>query len=360
MAEEQKELPRSNPMHKLVLDDEKQKTLDDLKVKTRHSDAMYLRQHPELSLLINRFMWAVFEDNPDDPLTFAQDFFTQKNLETHILGIDAEGESSDGEEDNLVDLFKERAQKRRTVKQMLQTKRKQRIRREKRAKAEKPCIDLDIDSSTDDDVDDNFGQNYGLSEERVEKLKALFVYLDQGGKGAVDTYELRGFAKGFFSAIDDTQLKLDAELMLEEIDVECNGQINQHSYIDFFSLISGDMEQPAFDRVCADLMDILQGVVTPQENPNAIGGERMVKLKMLFQGWDPKNSGQVPRDIVYLIAQACQSNGVNIDPAQINSTVEDSVSRDAFFDVCARMQMKGLDDATFSGIVDPLLEQRYG
>merc|ERR1712166_1700596 len=167
----EKELPRSNPMNKLVLDDEKQKDLDDLKVKTRHSDAMYLRQHPELSLLINRFMWAVFEDNPDDPLTFAQDFFTQKNLETHILGIDAEGESSDGEEDNLGDLFKEGAQKRRTVKQMLQTKRKQRIRREKRAKAEKPCIDLDIDSSTDDDVDDNFGQNYGLSEERVEKLK---------------------------------------------------------------------------------------------------------------------------------------------------------------------------------------------
>ena len=35
------------------------------------------------------------------------------------------------------------------------------------------------------------------------------------------------------------QLKLDAEIMLEEIDVECNGQINQDSYMDFFSLISG-------------------------------------------------------------------------------------------------------------------------
>merc|ERR1712086_663952 len=127
--------------NKLVLDDEKQKDLDDLKVKTRHSDAMYLRQHPELSLLINRFMWAVFEDSPDDPLTFAQDFFTQKNLETHILGIDGGDSSSDGEEDTLADLLKQRAQKRRTVKQMLQTKRKQRIRREKRAQAEK-CVGL--------------------------------------------------------------------------------------------------------------------------------------------------------------------------------------------------------------------------
>lgn len=347
-------------MNKLVLDDEKQKDLDDLKVKTRHSDAMYLRQHPELSLLINRFMWAVFEDSPDDPLTFAQDFFTQKNLETHILGIDGGDSSSDGEEDTLADLLKQRAQKRRTVKQMLQTKRKQRIRREKRAQADKPCLDLDIDSSTDDDVDDSLGKDYGLSPERVERLLELFNYSDSDGKGFVDTYELRGFSKGFFSAINDKQLKLDAEIMLEEIDVECNGQINQDSYMDFFSLISGDMDLEAFDQVCTDLMDILQGVVHPAENPNAIAGERMVKLKMLFQGWDPKNSGEVPRDIVYLIAQTCQAQGVNVDPAEINSSVPDMVSRDDFFDVCARMQMKGLDDETFNAILDPLLEQRYG
>merc|ERR1711977_391665 len=96
-----KELPRSNPMNKLVLDEEKQRELDDLKIKTRHSDAMYLRQHPELSLLINRFMWAVFEDSPDDPLSFAQDFFTQKSLEKHILGIDGAESSSSGDEDEL-------------------------------------------------------------------------------------------------------------------------------------------------------------------------------------------------------------------------------------------------------------------
>ena len=79
-------------------------------------------------------------------------------LQTHILGIDGGDSSSDGEEDTLADLLKQRvlersaglgslsegclqAQKRRTVKQMLQTKRKQRIRREKRAQAEK-CVGL--------------------------------------------------------------------------------------------------------------------------------------------------------------------------------------------------------------------------
>ena len=68
------------------------------------------------------------------------------------------------------------------------------------------------------------------------------------------------------------------------------------------------MDLEAFDQVCTDLMDVLQGVVHPEENPNAIAGERMVKLKMLFQGWDPKNSGEVPRDIVYLIAQVCEQH----------------------------------------------------
>jgi len=102
----------NSPLEKLVLEDEHQDNLDQIKVQTRNSDAMYLRQHPELSLLVNRFLQAVFEDSPSDPLSFAQDYFTQKNLEKHILGIDGEDSSSSGEEDNLVDVDKEMAKKR--------------------------------------------------------------------------------------------------------------------------------------------------------------------------------------------------------------------------------------------------------
>lgn len=155
----------NSPLEKLVLEDEHQDNLDQIKVQTRNSDAMYLRQHPELSLLVNRFLQAVFEDSPSDPLSFAQDYFTQKNLEKHILGIDGEDSSSSGEEDNLVDVDKEMAKKRTQVKQELQAKRRQRLRRQKKAKADKACIDWAIDSSTDDDEgDQSTGHNYGLSD----------------------------------------------------------------------------------------------------------------------------------------------------------------------------------------------------
>ena len=95
------------------------------------------------------------------------------------------------------------------------------------------------------------------------------------------------------------------------------------------------------------------------EDIDPLTADRMVKLRMLFSGWDPKSTGQVPRDLIYLMAQACQAAGADLDPSQINSKVPDMLSREAFFDACLTMQMKECDDTRFNAIVDPLLEQRY-
>merc|ERR1712159_859741 len=76
------------------LTSEQQESLNQCKVHQRREDAMYLRDHPELTLMVNSFLRTVLEESPEDPLTFAQDFFMQKNLAKHILRIEDQGDSS--------------------------------------------------------------------------------------------------------------------------------------------------------------------------------------------------------------------------------------------------------------------------
>jgi len=351
----------NSPLEKLVLEDENQEELDKIKVQTRSSDAMYLRQHPELSLLVNRFLQAVFEDSPNDPLSFAQDYFTQKNLEKHILGIDGDdGSSSSGEEDSLVDLDKERAKKRTQVKQELQAKRRQRLRRQKKAKADKACIDWSIDSSTDDDEgDQSTGHNYGLSDARTMKLLDLFSLTDRDHSGSIDCYELQMFTKAFLSVVTDPVLREDSKAIVEQIDIEHNGRVDKDEFLNFFSLVSGAMDDDTFDQVIQELFETLKGVVKVNVDPDMVTGDKMLQLKMLFQGWDSQGTGQVPRDTLYLLAQACQQAGMDVDVGEISESVPDTVTLAQYFEVCTRLKLQRLDSDQFDQILGPLLEQRY-
>jgi len=355
-----KEEGRHSPLQKLVLSDENQEKLDETKVNMRFSDAMYLRQHPELSLLINKFMQAVLDDSPQDPLTFAQDFFTQKNLEKHILGIDGADSSSSGEEDNLPDIVRQREKSRTDVRQMLQANRRQRLRRQKKAKEAKACIDLNIDSSTDDDEGgEDCLHNFGLTDERTSKLLNLFSICDRDSSGMIDTYEMQIFAKAFLSVIDDDELILDARRVLEVIDVEESGRITKNEFLNLFSLVSGDMDEKLFSQVNIELLDILNGVVQKPLDPDMVTGHKLVQLKMLFQGWDPKHTGKVPRDLVYLLAQAFYDAGLPTDVNEIVSTVGDMVPLEQFYGACISMRLEHVSKPEFDAVVDPLLNQRY-
>eukprot|EP00656_Telonema_subtile_P024986 TRINITY_DN27125_c0_g1_i2.p1 TRINITY_DN27125_c0_g1~~TRINITY_DN27125_c0_g1_i2.p1 ORF type:complete len:362 (+),score=160.11 TRINITY_DN27125_c0_g1_i2:160-1245(+) len=358
--EAQPEGGRNSPLNKLVLTEEEQADLDDTKVNMRFSDAMYLRQHPELSLLINKFMQAVLEDSPADPLTFAQDFFTMKNLEKHILEIDEEDSSSSGEEDNLADVARQQEKRRTEVRQMLQANRRQRLRRQKKAKEDKACIDLNIDSSTDDDDGANdCGHNYGLSDARTSKLMDLFAITDRDGSGGIDSYEMHVFGKAFLSAVQDSELVQDAHKVLELIDVEGSGRLNKNEYLNFFSLVSGDMSEELFEQVHNELLDILNGVVQLDVDPDMVTGDKLVRLKMLFRGWDPAGAGHVPKDTVYLLAQAFYTAGLPIEVGDIVGLVKEVVPLEDFYKACIAMRLEHVSTDEFNKVMDPLLQQRY-
>lgn len=339
---------------------EKQEEINKLKVEQRRGDVEYLRHHPELTLMINRFLRTCLEEAPEDPLTFAGDYFTQKNLEKHILGIDDGGDSSSsGEDVEMPATAEEREQQRHRVQQMMKDKRKAIARRRRRAAMEKPNMELGCDSDTDEEeaeaADDG---TYGLDHSRVDQLMQLFRLVDRDGSGTIDSYELSLFAKAFFRTLEDEVQREEAEEMLEEIDINKDGQIDKQEYLSYFSLVVGLMEDSDFKPIYDDLLDSIQGAQEAQEETltDQIPAERLVKLQMLFQGWDPKNSGSITRDVVFLLARATEKY-TGVDATEAAEGVPETVTRKDFIAVCVAIKIHTLSDEDFDAVMEPLLER---
>lgn len=191
------------------------------------------------------------------------------------------------------------------------------------------------------------------------KLLDLFSITDREHSGSIDCYDLQMFAKAFLSVVTDPVLCEDSKVVLEQIDIEHNGRVDKDEFLDFFSLVSGDMPDNLFDQVVKELFDTLKGVVKVSVNPDMVTGDKMLQLKMFFQGFDSKGTGSVPRDTVYVLAQACHEAGMEVDVAEITDSVGDEVTLEQFFDVCTTLKLERLDATKFNGIMGPLLEQRY-
>lgn len=340
---------------------EAQEELNNCKVRQRREDALYLRDHPELTLMLNSFLRTVLEESPEDPLTFAQDFFTQKNLEKHILQIDDGGDSSSsGDEIEVSGEAEEREMNRVRVQNLIKEKRRQVARRRRRAAQAKPVMDLQCDSDTDEE-DENAKQHdptYGLGEERVAQLMKLFSLVDKDGSGTIDAYELALFAKSFFRCLKDVQLRDEAEQMMELIDIDKNGSVDKEEYLAYFSLCVGTMDDVEFANIYTELLESFDVGAGEESEVDVIPGERLVKLQMLFQGWDPKNSGSVPRDIVFLLARNCEPF-TKKDANEVVEKIPEVVSRKDFISACVELGMQTISDEQFDGVVDPLLEKRF-
>jgi len=339
---------------------EQQEELNKNKVDQRREDAMYLREHPELTLMVNSFLRTVLEESPDDPLTFAQDFFTQKRLAKHILRIEDAGDSSSsGDEIEIEGETEEKENRRIRVQAMMKEKRRQVAQRRRRAMQAKPVMELDCDSETDEEDESQNVQDptYGLGEERVSQLMKLFLLVDRDSSGAIDSYELSVFATSFFRTLKDPVLREQAEEMMEEIDLDSNGRIDQEEYLSYFALVVGMMDDTEFLPIYSDLLDSFDAGATEDPEENKIPGERLVKLQMLFQGWDPKNSGSVPRDIITVLARACEAY-TQKEANEVMQKVPEVVSRKAFVTACILVGLQKVTDQQFDAIVDPLLEKK--
>merc|ERR1712070_1341436 len=228
---------------------EDQEKLNKNKVDLRRDDDIYMREHPELTLMINSFLRTVLEEAPDDPLTFAQDFFTQKKLEKRILRIEDDGDSSsDGEDIEMEGDAEEKERRRFRLQATMKEKRKQVARRARRAKEARPVMDLQCDSETDgeDAGGVQHDPTYGLGEERVQQLMKLFNLVDKDRSGYIDSYELGVFATSFFRHLKDPMPRQEAEEMMEEIDIDKNGRIDREEYLSYFSLCVGLMDDSQF------------------------------------------------------------------------------------------------------------------
>ena len=59
-----------------VLTQQQQDRLNQAKARMRIENEEYLRQHPELQTFISMFMSKVLDEQPDDVLNFACEFFS--------------------------------------------------------------------------------------------------------------------------------------------------------------------------------------------------------------------------------------------------------------------------------------------
>jgi len=337
---------------------EGQEVLNRNKVDLRRDDAMYMRDHPELTLLVNCFLRTVLEESPEDPLTFAQDFFTQRNLQKRILRIDDDGDSSSsGEDIELEGDAEEKERRRMRLQSVMKEKRKQVARRARRAKEAKPVLDLECDSETDEEDEHSIthDSSYGLGEERVSQLMKLFNLVDKDRKGFIDSYELGVFATSFFRQLKDPILRREAEEMMEEIDIDKNGHIDREEYLAYFSLCVGLMEDADFLPIYLDLLESFEAQAEDAESEaDMIPGERLVKLQMLFQGWDPRNTGTVPRDIVFVLARACEPY-TQKDPTELIDKIPEVVARKDFITACLQIGLHSVAGNQFDDVIDPLL-----
>lgn len=339
---------------------EKQEALNKDKVVQRREDATYLREHPELTLMINSFLRTVLEESPEDPLTFAQDFFCQKNLQKHILRIEDDGDSSSSGDEVDVEVEEdEKDERRKRVQMMMKQKRAQIVRRRRRELEATPVMDLGCESDSDEEPEgaSKHDPKYGLSDGRVAQLIKLFTLVDRDQSGAIDSYELSLFAKAFFRALSDTKAREEAEMMMEEIDIDGNGRIDREEYLSYFSLCVGMMDDATFQPIYEDLVESFEGPPAGESEADLFIPERLVDLQQLFQGWDPKNTGSVPRDIVFLLARACEKH-TGADASEVMQKVPEEVNRKDFLAACVMNKMHEFTDEQFTAVVGPLLEKR--
>ncbi|XP_033097011.1 RIIa domain-containing protein 1-like [Anneissia japonica] len=83
-------VPNHNPPHGMenydfgALSEEQQDKLNQFKVATRLANEKYLREHPEVDLLLAAFLGDVLSKRPDHIRDFAADWFTSPLLQDTI------------------------------------------------------------------------------------------------------------------------------------------------------------------------------------------------------------------------------------------------------------------------------------
>lgn len=278
----------------------------------------------------------------------------------HILKIEDGGYSSSSGDEIEVEDSKEHERKRVRVQALMKEKRRMVAQRRRRGMQAKPVMELDVDSETDEDEDEAVAVDptYGLGEQRVGQIMKLFNLVDCNGNGSIDSYELSVFATSFFRHLKDPVLRDEAESMMEEVDIDKNGRIDKDEYLSYFSLVTGLMEDEEFTAIYSDLLESFEGQsVNEGQGMEEFPGERLVKLQLLFQGWDPKNTGAVPKDVLFVLARACEQY-TEKEAGSVVKEVAEAVSRKDFIQACLHIGLHKMKDTDFDVVIDPLLEKR--
>lgn len=76
--------PQLEPNDQTALTKEQQESLDKHKVEVRIQNEQYLRQHPEIPVVLGSFVRKVLLERPSDIKVFAASFFTDPNLKNRI------------------------------------------------------------------------------------------------------------------------------------------------------------------------------------------------------------------------------------------------------------------------------------
>lgn len=69
-----------------MTDTKKQVSSNSSLIQTRISNEKYLRNHPEIKLMLSKVTEAVLKDKPDDIVSFVSEWFCDPSLETKVLG----------------------------------------------------------------------------------------------------------------------------------------------------------------------------------------------------------------------------------------------------------------------------------
>eukprot|EP00731_Ephydatia_muelleri_P016256 Em0009g680a len=76
--------PVLEPHDATALTKEQQRTLDEYKIKTRIENELYLRHHPEVSLMLSAFISDVLKTRPPNIKKHAADYFTDPCLSDKV------------------------------------------------------------------------------------------------------------------------------------------------------------------------------------------------------------------------------------------------------------------------------------
>ena len=146
--------------------------------------------------------------------------------------------------------------------------------------------------------------------------------------------------------------------LLPQVDIDKNGRIDKDEYLSYFSLVTGLMEDDEFTAIYNDLLESFEGQSSNDgQGMEEFPGERLVKLQLLFQGWDPKNTGAVPKDVLFVLSRACEQY-TEKEAGSVIKEVSEVVSRKDFIQACLNISLHKMKDEDFDAVIDPLLEKR--